>query len=85
MSKGQGGYDFTAAELAGVAGRYVSLSIEPIDDRARRFFQTVWTKMSGAVVNFHEHRGDDQCPAWTAWQVSKWSKEHAPGRQGYVA
>lgn len=56
-----------------------------MDDRARRFFHNVWSKMANVVEKYHEHSGDGQCPAWTAWQVSKWSKERAQGREGYVA
>lgn len=85
MPQSQGGYEFAAAEIAERVDRYVSLSFEPMDDRARRFFQDIWAKMATVVVKFHEHSGDSQCPAWTAWQVSRWSKEQVEGREGYVA
>lgn len=85
MSEGEGGYEFTAAELVGVEDRYVSLSLVPIDERAQRFFHNVWAKMANVVEKYHEHSGDGQCPAWTSWQVSKWSKEQVFGREGYVA
>lgn len=80
-----GDYEFTAIEFTGSRSNYVSLSMEPTDDRAQRYFQNIWAKMSAIVVNFHEQCGDGQCPAWTSWQVYKWSKELVPGMEGYVA
>lgn len=83
------GYCFAAQEISenpASSRSYVRLTISPADDKSLQHLEQVWQRLTQAVINHHTLSADNtNCPAWTRWKFSKWSKEHIDDKDRFVA